>query len=367
MQGTNKKKPPVWVSAFLLIGLIGAVGLIVTIPLLLMRGKNNDPEKLAEDTRRILVAPSAPDPVKESPKSDASPEVPEKPTAVTEATKPEATKPEVDKTPEAEETTTAEAPETPSAPDPTQKDVEKVSEKAEPAKELIVRKTIPVPDAPKEVRPDAKPMEERPSEDGLAATKTTKATVETMATPSDSDGVGASKPPPVIPKSQEMVVAPRTVSDEIELESFRSEVRDRINTADDQAFTSWEKQAARDVVRSVNDLIKVGVINWDSGSAIDSKQDAVLSAFFNAANVKTMLERQESVIIVLGFADSVGSDAKNLKLAEDRAKSVVSALEEKGIENRTYAFGLGETTVIDSSNERNNRAAEIWVALSEGR
>ncbi|WP_298918835.1 OmpA family protein [uncultured Algimonas sp.] len=55
-------------------------------------------------------------------------------------------------------------------------------------------------------------------------------------------------------------------------------------------------------------------------------------------------------IEVVGYADSVGNSAANLRLSEDRAESVLDALNDRGIRaDRASVVSMGERTIIDDN------------------
>jgi OmpA-OmpF porin, OOP family len=63
------------------------------------------------------------------------------------------------------------------------------------------------------------------------------------------------------------------------------------------------------------------------------------------------------VVIAIGHADSIGSDAYNQKLSVRRAESVKAYLVSKGIEpNRVYTEGKGEKQPVASNKTKDGRA-----------
>src|SRR5467141_3333747 len=63
------------------------------------------------------------------------------------------------------------------------------------------------------------------------------------------------------------------------------------------------------------------------------------------------------VVIAIGHADSIGSDAYNQKLSVRRAESVKAYLVSKGIEpNRIYTEGKGEKQPVADNKTREGRA-----------
>jgi len=75
---------------------------------------------------------------------------------------------------------------------------------------------------------------------------------------------------------------------------------------------------------------------------------------------------QKDDIEVRGHTSSEGTDAYNMKLSQRRSQSVVDYLTSKGVTNRLYARGYGETQPIaDNSTEegrsQNRRVELIWT------
>src|SRR5262245_19502564 len=70
------------------------------------------------------------------------------------------------------------------------------------------------------------------------------------------------------------------------------------------------------------------------------------------------------VVIAIGHADSIGSDAYNQKLSVRRAESVKAYLVSKGIEaNRIYTEGKGEKQPVASNKTADGRAKNRRVEI----
>jgi phosphate transport system substrate-binding protein len=75
-------------------------------------------------------------------------------------------------------------------------------------------------------------------------------------------------------------------------------------------------------------------------------------------------ENRSKRVYLLGFADSLGSRAVNLKLSEDRVKSVTRELSVRGV-TPTAAIGMGSVMPVASNEsvdgQRKNRRVEVWI------
>jgi OmpA-OmpF porin, OOP family len=70
------------------------------------------------------------------------------------------------------------------------------------------------------------------------------------------------------------------------------------------------------------------------------------------------------VVIAIGHADSIGSDAYNQRLSVRRSESVKAYLVSKGIEpNRVYTEGKGEKQPVADNKTRDGRAKNRRVEL----
>jgi len=112
------------------------------------------------------------------------------------------------------------------------------------------------------------------------------------------------------------------------------------------------------VAKALNSYAKT--ILFDTGKATIKEQSAaVLGDIIGILN-----EYSNAKFNIEGHTDSVGSEASNQKLSEERASSVMNYLIEHGIaSNRLTAKGFGESKPLDTNNtaagRANNRRVEI--------
>ncbi len=101
-------------------------------------------------------------------------------------------------------------------------------------------------------------------------------------------------------------------------------------------------------------------INFETGkSRIKPDSYAIIN------EISTMLKNNAKLeISIEGHTDDIGNDASNLKLSKNRARSVLFALVDEGIdENRLQSQGFGETKPIINNSTEENRAENRRVEL----
>ncbi len=82
----------------------------------------------------------------------------------------------------------------------------------------------------------------------------------------------------------------------------------------------------------------------------------------NGPDLQKLLADPTVVLIVVGYADKKGEEAKNLDISRSRAESVVKALKEKmDLVNVMHAVGMGGQDLFDPSDLEKNRVVEVWA------
>lgn len=119
-----------------------------------------------------------------------------------------------------------------------------------------------------------------------------------------------------------------------------------------------------DVTRE-GDVIK---LNLPDGVTFDFNSAALKPQFYPALNnvASTLAEYNQTMIEVSGHTDSIGSDAVNQRLSEQRAASVSNYLIGRGVQSvRLQTIGMGKNyPIADNSTEAGrakNRRVEIRV------
>jgi phosphate transport system substrate-binding protein len=132
-------------------------------------------------------------------------------------------------------------------------------------------------------------------------------------------------------------------------------IREEKFVAPTGAPAEYEKLVRGALRLSVNFRFRTGSADLDNRGLADLDR---VTEFLASSSV------QPERLMLLGFADSRGSDAMNLKLSEDRARTVANALVRRGVQPGTVR-GFGEAIpVADNSTpegQEKNRRVEVWV------
>ena len=119
-----------------------------------------------------------------------------------------------------------------------------------------------------------------------------------------------------------------------------------------------------DVSRDGNNI----TLDMPSGITFAFNSSDVNSQFYPVLDkvAATLSEYNQTTVNVAGHTDSVGSDSYNQRLSEQRASSVASYLQSRGVANqRLQISGYGESRPVDSneteSGRANNRRVEITL------
>lgn len=109
-------------------------------------------------------------------------------------------------------------------------------------------------------------------------------------------------------------------------------------------------------------------LDMPSGITFAFNSSDVNSQFYPVLDkvAATLSEYNQTTVNVAGHTDSVGSDSYNQRLSEQRASSVASYLQSRGVANqRLQISGYGESRPVDSneteSGRANNRRVEITL------
>ena len=124
-----------------------------------------------------------------------------------------------------------------------------------------------------------------------------------------------------------------------------------------------KKVTADDIKKELDEKgIATLYINFDTGkSRIKQESYEIITA------IQNLLEQNPDLKIAIeGHTDDVGDAAENLRLSENRARSVVIALSDEGIdENRLSYKGFGESKPIEDNTTEEGKAKNRRVEIKK--
>jgi len=115
-------------------------------------------------------------------------------------------------------------------------------------------------------------------------------------------------------------------------------------------------------------------LNLPDGVTFDFNKSTLKPEFYSALNgvAATLKEYNQTMVEVVGHTDSIGSDAVNQRLSEQRASSVSQYLAAQGVQReRMEVLGMGKRMPIadngtDAGRAKNRRVEIHLIPLREG-
>lgn len=155
--------------------------------------------------------------------------------------------------------------------------------------------------------------------------------------------------------------APAVVNDQAEEERVREEVLQRIDLM--KVLTDNDKDKLYAQVERARGFTKIAILPFTQNrTTLASAQIDGLIKSLNGRDLQKLLADPTVVLIVVGYADKKGDEAKNLDISRSRAESVVKALKEKmDLVNVIHAVGMGGQDLFDSADIEKNRVVEVWA------
>lgn len=111
------------------------------------------------------------------------------------------------------------------------------------------------------------------------------------------------------------------------------------------------------------DVIK---LNLPDGVTFDFNKTDIKPQFYPALNTiaSTLREYNQTIIEVSGHTDSIGTDAVNQRISEQRANAVASYLMAQGVQRERFEIiGMGERFPIASNDTEQGRALNRRVEI----
>ncbi len=133
------------------------------------------------------------------------------------------------------------------------------------------------------------------------------------------------------------------------------------------SFYVEKNNSIKDTVQSTNEDLKIGDKIILKNLYFDEGKSYLLPDSYQELNkaAKYLIQHPQWVVQINGHSDNSGSRRKNMRLSEERAKAVFFYLIEKGVQNKMYFKGYGDTMPVgDNSTQEGrikNRRVEIEV------
>ena len=194
--------------------------------------------------------------------------------------------------------------------------------------------TMPAPN------PTATPIDASPTPAGAASTPTPEltATPSVAATPLNFD---TSNP---------------------EIAAVRREILQRIERA---PYPQAQKDRAFQLVQNAHGLGRLFSVSFETSLAkLPPQEVGAAGSKTNEPAIKKVLDDPAVVLVILGFADRQGDDARNQQLSQARAQATLEVLKDRcGVLNVMYPIAMGGTDLFDTKNFAKNRIVEVWAVL----
>jgi hypothetical protein len=187
-------------------------------------------------------------------------------------------------------------------------------------------------------------------------------TVRPVSIPSSQQAgeVGVERPNPN-PMIDDPGPAPPVVNDRAEEDRMRQEVLQRIDLM--RVLTDGDKDKLYVQVERARGFTKIAIIPFTQNRSIagPAQVDGLIKSL-NRPDLRKLLADPTVALIVVGYADRKGDEAKNLEISRSRAESVVKALKERTeLVNLIHAVGMGGQELFDQSDPEKNRVVEVWA------
>ena len=147
-----------------------------------------------------------------------------------------------------------------------------------------------------------------------------------------------------------------------EQDRVRQEVLKRIDLM--RGLSNTDKDKLYVQVERARGFTKIGAIPFaQGGTTPGAAQVEGLVKSLKEPGLRTLLGDPTVILIMVGYADKQGEEAKNVEISRTRAENVVKLFREKtGLANVMHAVGMGGQDLFDQSDLEKNRLVEVWAA-----
>ena len=155
---------------------------------------------------------------------------------------------------------------------------------------------------------------------------------------------------------------PAAAPERLEQDRVRQEVLKRIDLM--RGLSDLDKDKLYVQVERARGFTKIGIVPFTQGGTTPAAaQIDGLVKSLNEPSLRTLLADPTVILIMVGYADKQGEEAKNVEISRTRAENVVRLFKEKtDLANVMHAVGMGGQDLFDQSDLEKNRLVEVWAA-----
>lgn len=145
---------------------------------------------------------------------------------------------------------------------------------------------------------------------------------------------------------------------------MRTFLMERIEKANNH-FTDSDKALLREIVGRLKEARLVKTVEFGvNKTSLSSAEASELKEVLRKPKIAKLLDDKDCQILIVGYASTTGSHARNVKLSQQRAQAVNSLLQGEIKRSADLCGDYGPTDII-SSKEAGNRVVEIYIGTIE--
>jgi flagellar motor protein MotB len=179
---------------------------------------------------------------------------------------------------------------------------------------------------------------------------------KTTRTASTEGGVESPKP-----MTADDVPSPTVAAERVEQDRVRQEVLKRIDLM--RSLSDADKDKLYVQVERARGFTKVGIVSFaQKVTTPGGAQTEGLVTSLKDPGLRKLLGDPTVFLMMVGYSDKQGEEAKNAEISRNRAENVVKAMREKtDLANIMHAVGMGGQDLFDQSELEKNRLVEVWA------
>jgi outer membrane protein OmpA-like peptidoglycan-associated protein len=151
------------------------------------------------------------------------------------------------------------------------------------------------------------------------------------------------------------------VADAQESDEMRHEVLNRIDLMPGLSQKDRDRLYAQ--VERARAFSKLAIVPFATGkTSPGASQVEELMRRLGQPDLRALVSDPTVVLVMVGYADKQGDQAKNVEISRTRAESIVKSLKERlKVVSMMHAVGLGGQDLFDKGSLDKNRIVEVWA------